>query len=157
MKRQSEVARGSPRRVAFWWVFGACGVVVATSMGCASKGGALSADSPAEVKAAAVKERATARWAALIKGDKEAAYAYLSPGLRKTMSAEQYGARVNTSGYRAVQIEQVDCKAEVCQVRFKLTYDYIPDKGLTAAKGITTMAWETWVVEQGQAWYVMRP
>ncbi len=73
----------------------------------------------------------------------------LSPGLRKTMSAEQYGARINTSGFRAVQIEQVDCKAEVCKVGFKLTYDYIAEKGLTAAKGITTMASETWVVEAG--------
>ena len=126
-------------------------------MGCASKGGELSADSPAEVKAAAVKARANARWAVLIKGDKEAAYAFLSPGLRKTMSAEQYGARINASGFRAVEIERVDCEAEVCKVELKLTYDYVPAKGVTAARGITTMVSETWVVEQGQAWFVMRP
>jgi hypothetical protein len=133
-------------------------VCVAVAAGCATRGGGLSADSPPEVKAAAVRERASARWAALMKGDKDAAYAYLSPGERQLMTAEQYSARINTGGFRAVQIEKVDCDAEICKVRLQVTYDYLPAKGgFPAMKGITTIAWETWLVDQGQAWFVMRP
>lgn len=152
-----EGVRGSPRQGSGGWVVAAFAVCAALTAGCASKGGEPVADATPEAKAAAVKERASARWAALIKGDKDAAYAYLSPGVRKTMSLEQYRARTNTSGFRAAEIEKVDCEAEVCKVMLKLTYDYVPEKGVTAARGITTAAWETWVVEQGQAWFAMRP
>ena len=139
------------------WSFGVCALVVALAAGCATKGAGLSADSPPEVKAAAVRERANARWAELIKGDKDAAYAYLSPGVRKMMSPEQYSVRVRTGGFRAVQIDKVDCAAETCTVTLRLTYDYLAPRGVAAAKGITTTMQETWVVEQGQAWFVMRP
>ena len=137
--------------------FGACAVVVALAAGCATKGVELSADSPPEAKAEAVRERANARWAELIKGDKDAAYAYLSPGVRKMISPEQYSVRVRTGGFRAVHIDKVDCAAETCTVTLRLTYDYLAPRGAGAAKGITTTMQETWVLEQGQAWFVMRP
>ena len=38
----------------------------------------------------AVKERAQARWDALVKGDFNAAYGYLSPGSRSVVSASDY-------------------------------------------------------------------
>lgn len=137
-----------------------CGVgvlAIALAAGCVTKGSELSADSPPEVKAAAVRERANARWAELIKGDKDAAYAYLSPGVRKMMSPEQYSARVKAGGFRAVQIDKVDCEAEICTVTLRLAYDFVAPQGAGSAKGVMTMLQETWVVEQGQAWFVMRP
>ena len=115
----------------------------------------LTKDTPPDVKAAAVKERSNARWAALIKGDVDAAYAYLSPGTRELVSPEQYRARMQAVGFRSVQIEKVDCESETCQVGLLLTYDYA--KGSTSAKGITTYLQETWVLEKGQAWFVWRP
>ncbi len=72
-------------------------------------GGGLTKDTPPEVKAAAVKERSNARWEALIKGDKDAAYAYLSPGTRELITLEQYRGRMQTGSFRSVQIEKVDC------------------------------------------------
>jgi hypothetical protein len=125
--------------------------------GCTTTGGALTKDTPPEIKAAAVKERSNARWAALIKGDKDAAYAYLSPGTRSLITIEQYRGRVQTGGFRAVQIDKVDCEPETCSVGLMLTYDYVAPKGVGSAKGITTYVQETWVLENGQAWFVMRP
>ena len=126
------------------------------SAGCATMGGGLTKDTPPEVTAAAVKERSNARWMALIKGDKDAAYAYLSPGTRELISVEQYRGRVQTGGFRSVQIEKVDCDTETCQVGLMLTYDYMA-KGTTQQKGITTYVQETWVLEKGQAWFAWRP
>lgn len=121
--------------------------------GCAS----LSKDSPPEVKEAAVKERSSARWAALIKGDKDAAYAYLSPGTREVISLDAYKQRIQTGNFRAVQIEGVDCQAETCKVKLTLTYDYTPAKGTARAQGISTYVEETWLLDKGQAWFVWRP
>jgi len=108
------------------------------------------------VKAAVVKERSNARWAALIKGDKDAAYAYLSPGTREMITLEQYRGRMQTGSFRSVQIDKVDCETETCTVGLVLTYEYLP-KGVTQAKGVSTYVQETWVLEKGQAWFAWRP
>ena len=55
--------------------------------------GGFSATTPAEKKAASVKERAQLRWDALIKDDIPAAYAYLSPATRDVLTVEQYKAK----------------------------------------------------------------
>ena len=135
------------------------GVVVAVAVvaGCATMGGGLTKDTPPEVKAASVKERSSARWEALIRGDKDAAYTYLSPGTRQMISLEQYRGRGQAITYTAVQIEKVECEAETCQVGLTLTYDYLTSTGTTRAKGVRTYAEETWVLEDGQAWFAWRP
>ena len=132
-------------------------VAVAVVAGCATMGGGLTKDTPPEVKAAAVKERSSARWEALIRGDKDAAYAYLSPGTRTMISLEQYRGRAQAINFTAAQVEKVECDAETCQVGLMLTYDYLPAKGSTRAKGVTTYVQETWVLEDGQAWFAWRP
>ena len=131
-------------------------VALAVAAGCATMGG-LTKDTPPDVKAAAVKERSNARWQALIKGDKDAAYAYLSPGTRELVTVEQYRGRVQTGGFRSVQIDKVNCETETCMVELMLTYDYLPSRGVTQAKGVTTYVQETWVLEKGQAWFAWRP
>src|SRR5207244_5876671 len=72
------------------WV-GRATVVVAA--GCAAIGGNLTSDTPLETKQAVVRERAEARWQAVIKGDYPAAYAYLSPASRGIVSAGTFEAR----------------------------------------------------------------
>lgn len=143
-------AKGCSVRVG--WV-----AVVIAAAGCAATGGGLSKDSPKEVKAAAVKERSSARWDALIKGDKDAAYAYLSPGTRELVSLDQYKGRVQTGNFRSVQVDGVDCDVETCKVKLTLTYDYTASRGMTNMKGISTYLEETWVLDKGQAWFVWRP
>ena len=141
------------------WI-GSAAVALTVMAGCATTSGGstkLTKDTPPEVKAAAVKERSNARWEALIKGDKDAAYAYLSPGTREQITVEPYRARVQTGGFRSVQIEKVDCESESCTVGLQLTYDYLPASGMTRAKGITTYVQEIWVLDKGQAWFAWRP
>jgi hypothetical protein len=156
MNRHSEAGRAERSWVTGIRIGGAL-VALTVAAGCATTSGGLTKDTPPEVKAAAVKERSNARWTALIKGDKDAAYAYLSPGTRELISLEQYRGRVQTGGFRAVQIEKVDCETETCTVGLMLTYDYLPPTGITRMKGITTYVQETWVLEKGQAWFAWRP
>jgi hypothetical protein len=60
---------------------------------CAGMGG-VNKDSPPDVKAAVVKERSQARWQALIKGDLDAAYTYLSPASKAATSLDAYKRRI---------------------------------------------------------------
>jgi hypothetical protein len=136
--------------------FGVVAAVAAVA-GCASMGGGLTKETPSEVKAASVKERSSARWEALIRGDQDAAYAYLSPGTRQMMTLDQYRARPQSITYTAVRVENVDCEAETCMVGLNVTYDYVPVKGATRAKEVTTYVQETWVLENGQLWFAWRP
>jgi len=156
MKSHLQAGRGRRFGARGRWIRVASVAVVIAVSGCGTFGGGLSQDTPPEVKAAAVKERSSARWAALIKGDKDAAYAYLSPGTREVISLEQYKGRVQTTGFRSVQIDNVDCDVETCKVKLMLTYDYLPPRGTTRATGITTYVEETWVLDKGQAWFVWR-
>jgi len=155
MRSDLQARRDREFRARGWWFRVASVAVVVAVAGCAA--GGISNDSTPEMKAAAVKERSSARWAALIKGDKDAAYAYLSPGTREMVSLEQFRGRVQAGSFRSVQIDKVECDAETCKVKLLLTYDYLPAKGTTTAKGITTYVEETWVLDKGQAWFVGRP
>src|SRR4029453_12699397 len=104
MNRHLETGR-SERSWAAGIRIGSAVIAFAVAAGCATMGGGLTKDTPPEVKAAAVKERSNARWAALIKGDKDAAYAYLSPGTRELITLEQYRGRMQSGvGFRSVQI-----------------------------------------------------
>lgn len=93
-------------------------------------------------------ERASARWQAMVKGDWEGAYAYLSPGSREVTPLTRFQSRSRVVQYRAAKVEKVTCEAEVCKVAVSLTYDH------TVMKGVVTPLEETWLIEGGQAWMV---
>ncbi len=125
------------------------GLWLAACAGAPAGGGVSKEDSEA-ARQAAVSQRVNARWAALIKGDVDAAYQFLSPASREVMTPEQYRAKTRTAGFRDAAIEKVDCEAELCKVKLRLTYDH------RLMKGIVTPVEETWVLEQGQFWLVYR-
>lgn len=112
--------------------------------------GRVGKDSSPDEKAAAVTKRAQERWDVLLKGDVKAAYTYLSPASRAVTSLERYQSRTNPANYRAVKLDKVTCQAETCQLRFWLTFDH------RVMKGVETPLDETWIIENGQAWYVHR-
>ena len=128
------------------WVSGVPILLVAA--GCATTGGGLGKDTSPEIKRAAVTERVNARWAALIKGDLDAAYTYLSPASRDVVSLAAFKARTRSTGFREAKIDSVECEPELCKIKLTLTYDH------RVMKGVVTPLAETWVVEQGQIWYV---
>jgi hypothetical protein len=119
--------------------------------GCSTLFG-VTKDSPPEEKQAAVKERAGARWAAMIKGDIDTAYAFLTPASRKALSPEAFASRRGVTKYTAATVESVTCEAEACKAQIKLTYDY-PVQG-KIMRGIQTPLTETWVFDKGTAWLV---
>jgi len=112
--------------------------------------GGFSATTPAEKKAASVKERAQLRWDALIKDDIPAAYAYLSPASRDVLTVEQYKAKTPRGTFKAASVDSVECEAELCKVKLRLTYDH------ARMKGVVTPLNEIWILERGQFWYVYR-
>ena len=111
----------------------------------------ISADSAPEAKQKVVSERAVARWQALIKGDLDAAYAFLSPASKKATPLTAYASSIKPGiMWRQIKVDKVDCAAEVCKAQLSLTYD------AKMMKGITTPIWESWIIEDGTAWYVYR-
>jgi hypothetical protein len=131
-------------------------VVAVAVAACAGLGG-VNKDSPPDVKAAVVKERSEARWQALIKGDLDAAYAYLSPGSKAATPIEAYRRQIRPGMWRAAKVDSVECDGELCNVRLQLTYDI--GRGRSSSKaiaGIETPIAERWVIENGSAWFVYK-
>lgn len=127
-------------------------VAAFTLAGCAGMTGfgRVSADSSPEAKREAVSARAEARWQELIKGDLDAAYQYLSPGSKASISLPVYKATHKVGMYRAAKVDKVDCEGAACKVTLTIRYDA---KGFP---GVTTLLTEQWVIEGGQAWILVR-
>lgn len=106
--------------------------------------------SPGEDPVTLVKSRAEARWQALIDKDLDKAYAFFSEGTRQAMSLEQYKQRTKPGMWRKVEVESAECKDAVCQVKLQITYDH------KQWKGVVTPVGETWLVENGNVWYVLK-
>lgn len=100
--------------------------------------------------AAEVKVLAQGRWDALVRGDATAAYAYLSPATRNTVSLLQYQQRIRVGFWKRAVVETVSCEPEVCKVSVKIAYDYRDAKGIEAPLN------ESWVKEGGKWWAVLK-
>jgi hypothetical protein len=123
----------------------------ATAPGPGSAGAAgLTKDSPVEVKRAALTKRVEAKWAALIKEDRDTAYLFLSPAAREVTTLETFKAGHGGTGFRKIEIKSIECEPETCRVQLMLTYDH------QRMTGIVTPLSETWVLDNGQFWYVWR-
>jgi hypothetical protein len=123
--------------------------VVMFVAGCATTGGNLTKDTPVESKQAVVRERAEARWQAIIKGDYAAAYSYFSPASREIVNLGTFEARSKAIvKYTGIKIDTVSCEAAACKVKLFLTYDH------KVMKGVTTPVEEAWIIDGGQLWYV---
>ena len=131
-------------------IAGVLAVLLAASVaGCASMSGG-GKDLAPEAKRALVTERINARWNALIKGDLDQAYTFMSAGSREAVPLELYKDKIKPGTWRAVKIDSMQCEAEICQAKMTLTYDH------RMMKGIQTPFEETWILEKGNAWYVYR-
>jgi hypothetical protein len=114
-------------------------------------GGGLSKDSSLEAKRAVVTQRANARWDALLKGDLDTAYQYLSDASKQTYSLEVYKKKVHSGMWREVKINSVSCGEQICWAQMTMTYDH------PKMKGVQTPFSESWIIEKGNAWFVYQP
>jgi hypothetical protein len=112
-------------------------------------GGSTSA--PSASNRAAVIARADARGALLVRGDLDAAYAYLSEGSKAVISLDNFKRRMSLVVFTAYRVDDATCDAESCKVQAKMTYDH------RVMKGVTTPVTETWIVERGGLYFVFPP
>ena len=97
-----------------------------------------------------VADRAQARWQALIKGDVDAAYNFLSPGSKTVTPLAVYKTKIKPGLWKTARVGSVACDAEVCKAAVTITYD------AGRLKDIQTELSEDWIIEGGNAWYVYR-
>lgn len=95
-----------------------------------------------------VKERATKRWEALIRGDLDSAYTYFSRATKETYPIELYRAKMRPGLWREAKVEGVKCADGVCEVMVIINLDH------TRLKSVITPVVERWIVQDGLAWYV---
>lgn len=110
--------------------------------------GSITAESPEDAKKAQLIERADARGTALVRGDLDAAYEFLSEGSKAVISKDNFKKRMSVVPFRAYRIEDAGCEGATCKVKSKLTYDH------RLMKGVTTPMTELWVIEHGKVFYV---
>jgi hypothetical protein len=117
-------------------------VLAVAVAGCA----AMAPRTPEEV----VKERAQARWNALVGGDVKKAYTFLSPGSRAVMSFEQYGPSIRVGFWKSAVVEKVTCESpQACQAQVTIEYEF-------QAKRIRTPLREAWIREGTDWWYLQK-
>lgn len=98
----------------------------------------------------AVKQRAQARWDALLKGDTTAAYSYLSPGSRAVLKQEDYATSIRKGFWKSAQVERVVCeRAETCEAQLTIEYEFQRMRTKTPLR-------ETWIREGSDWWYVQK-
>lgn len=73
---------------------------------------------------ALIQERAMARWNALFSDDLAAAYEFLSPGYRSSVSLSQYQRRIMTQrvAWTDAHYIESDCTETTCNVKINLNY-----------------------------------
>jgi hypothetical protein len=98
----------------------------------------------------AVKERAQARWDAMVKGDFNAAYGYLSPGSRSVVSVQDYGASLRRGFWKSATVEKVECgSAQSCEVLATIEYE-------TMGRRTKTPLRESWIRDGSEWWYLQK-
>lgn len=103
-----------------------------------------------------VRDRAQARWDALLVGDFETAYSYYSPGFRSTTSVVDFaiGIRMRRVQYRSAEFLDRNCEKSVCTVRFKLGYKVakpVPGVDNWESEGVVS---EQWIKSDGEWWFL---
>jgi hypothetical protein len=123
-------------------------VVVAGALGgCATMFG-VSPQSSNEAKRELVVQRADARGSALVRGDLDAAYEFLSEGSKAVISKDNFKRRMSIVPFTAYRIDKASCEGETCKVESRLTFDH------RVMRGVSAPATETWVIERGNLFYV---
>jgi len=128
----------------------AAALAIAALLGACATTSVSTSSSP-EARRAAVLARADARGAALVKGDLDSAYAFLSEGSKAVITLDIFKRRMSVVPFTAYRIDSATCDAESCKVQSKVTYDH------RVMKGVTTPVTETWVVERGGVYFVFPP
>ena len=108
-----------------------------------------------ESQRSVLKERAEARWNALIKGDIETAYSYTSPEYRSVVSLQQYkGKYGRVISWRMAHADNVSYDGPaVATVSVEVTYRVdIPGTGGESIETQKAVS-EKWIYKEREWWY----
>jgi hypothetical protein len=95
-----------------------------------------------------VKERAQARWNALLSGDLEQAYAFTSPAYRSSTTLNRFQARLGSSIRRTeAVVSEVECEPDRCDVVVMVTY-VVPQLNTENTRPLN----ETWILSDDDWW-----
>ena len=119
-------------------------------VGCAGSGAGAKTESLQVEAQKEVAGLASSRWAALIRGELDKAYTYLSPGTRDVMPLDLYKSKIRTGRWKKASVDSVSCEQELCKVIMIIEYSY------GDMKSVETRLEETWLQERGKWWYVPR-
>ena len=121
---------------------GLLAALIATLAAC----GILERRAPQEI----VKERAQARWDALVKSDIPTAYEYFSPSSKALLTQEAYKNTIRLGFWKSAVVDRVICAtAESCDVVTNIEYEIQGRRFKTPLK-------ETWIREGSNWWYVQK-
>ena len=105
---------------------------------------------PVQSAEVTVKDRAQARWNALVLGDVKAAYEYYGPGTRATLTLAEFSAGMKTGFWKAVTVDKVQCDApDRCEAFTTIEYEH---RGMR----VKSPSRETWIKEGSDWWLVRR-
>lgn len=104
----------------------------------------------------AVQVRAMARWSALLNGDLQAAYEFLSPALRSSVSSLQYQRSVllQKVQWKDAKFIEAVCEETICNV--KISLDFTIRGALPGVRSFeeTDVIAESWVLVDDVWYYV---
>lgn len=118
----------------------------------------LSACAATVSKTSLVEERAQARWDTLLSGDLSAAYEYLSPGYRSSVSSLQYQRSVLLMKIRWISADVIESNCEETACSVKILLGFAVHGGLPGVQSMeeTEVIDESWLLVDG-AWYFVPP
>lgn len=103
-----------------------------------------------------LKMRAEARWEALIKGDLQQVYAFMSPEYRNVVSLQQFKSRYGrTVEWRLARVDDIRYDSPtVVSVMMGVTYrTYLPGARGEPFDNRRTLT-EKWLLKDGEWWYI---
>jgi len=96
-----------------------------------------------------VRERAQSRWDALIKGNLDVAYEYLTPGTRSMVTLGVYRSKIRPGLWQKASVESVSCEeVDQCEVVMLVEYSH---RDMHSRK---LQVKELWLLDGGGWWYV---
>ncbi|MEA3274836.1 MAG: hypothetical protein U9Q81_06000 [Pseudomonadota bacterium] len=105
---------------------------------------------------ALAKERAEARWRALIEGRLESAYAFLSPAQREITSFDAYRRKIGGVGtWKDVDVQNATCDESRCKTATSVFFEF-RHRRLPEPVKSSELLEETWLIDEagGQLWFV---
>lgn len=96
-----------------------------------------------------VRERAQARWGALVTGDWEKAYSFATPAYRKAVDLFGFrGRSAPAAKLKSAEVVNVKCKDATCDVTMRIGFAPL-QRGYPET---TTDLEERWILEAGEWW-----